>query len=127
MSKFRVGDKVFHVGYGMGKVLSIDPTIFNGDDALVVFLDDLYQPLTFTLDGRRSMTHKVPQLLTLEEARAKGYDVPKQKVKKARTGWVNVYPQVTGGMYMSKEQADVNASGNRIDCVQITFEYEVDV
>jgi hypothetical protein len=117
MNKFNVGDKVFHVGHGIGEVYKIDLTIYNDDVAMEVHFGNPYQRLGFTIDGRYSMIHKVPQLLTLEEARAKGYDVPKVKVKKKVTKWVNSLNGMMGFiLYDSPELAKRHAHPIETQC-----------
>lgn len=73
--KFKVGDKVFHVGWGVGRIVTICPS---GPYPICAVFQDHAVSGTFTEDGRGSEDHPIPQLLTLEEARAKGYEVPKE-------------------------------------------------
>jgi len=84
MSKFNVGDRVFHVGYGVGKVKSIRK---DSEYPVVFESKSTFFNVSFTADGRLLESHDLPQLLTVEEARAKGYHVP---VKKWR--WVVTLP-----------------------------------
>jgi hypothetical protein len=95
MSKFNVGDKVFHVGYGIGTVTSSYSDFTFGVN---VDFDINQRQDTFTADGRLYEEHIMPSLLTLQEARDKGYDVPKEKVKK----WRWVY-QVSAEYYITEE------------------------
>lgn len=74
MSKFKVGDRVFHVGHGIGVVYGISETKF----PIGVSFDSGFAS-SFTRDGFYHEPHTIPQLLTLEEAKAKGYDVPEQE------------------------------------------------
>ena len=81
MSKFNVGDRVFHVGYGLGVVSSLD----YGTYPLCVRFDSVgVEVIGFSMEGKYSTRHLIPSLLTLDEAKAKGYDVPKEKVKRWR-------------------------------------------
>jgi hypothetical protein len=71
MSKFNVGDKVFHVGHGPGVIYAITET----DYPIGVLYENGFAS-SFTKEGLYHGGHTVPQLLTLEEAKAKGYAVP---------------------------------------------------
>ena len=123
MSKFKVGDKVFHVGNGVGKVVRNDK--LNTDyDIGVEFAG--HGQVGFCHDGKYHNHHKIPQLYTLEEARKMGFEVPKQKLKKTINLWVNVYSDRLGPSIYESEEIAKNNSSNAITCVKLTGEYEVE-
>lgn len=127
VSKFKVGDKVFHVGHGLGEVIAVDSGVAEPIWVLFGEPDTVCRVKErFTLDGRYQTSHSVPSLLTLGEARAKGYDVPKQRVKKKITRWVNVYRYYESDAFSTKEAADHLATPDRITCVELTGEYFVE-
>ena len=76
-AKFSVGDTVYCIMHGLGYVNYSHPG--RNQQLFVVFetCDD-----TYTLEGKRNRKNAHPILLTLEEARAKGYHTPKQKKSK---------------------------------------------
>ncbi len=51
---------------------------------------------------------------------------PKRKVKKIIKGWINIYKSGKVYFYKSKILADDSQSGNRIACIHINEEYEVE-
>jgi hypothetical protein len=71
VSKFNLKDKVFHVGHGVGQVHDIAKT----DYPIGVLFENGFAS-SFTEKGCYHDGHAIPQLLTLEEAKAKGYAVP---------------------------------------------------
>ena len=80
MSKFKTDDKVFDPRYGVGVVTSEEHSReypirveFNNGDGI--------SSVTYMKWGRQFPSHKNPMLLTLPEAREKGYDVPKEPFK----------------------------------------------
>lgn len=86
MSKFKVGQKVYCILYGVGAVKELResrsyPVIIETNCGLV----------DYTAEGKYNSNAVNPTLLTLEEARAKGYDVPKQKIVKEKTVYINLY------------------------------------
>ena len=127
MSKFKVGDKVFHVGHGIGTVVTIDKNFILS--VAVEFNKHLM--LSFLSDGRAYSNHTIPQLYTLEDARKMGFDIPKQKVKKTIEQWANVYPDGTYTVHFTEDAANAFILLNdsiirRIACVKLTGEYEVE-
>jgi hypothetical protein len=52
--------------------------------------------------------------------------VQKKMVKFVLERWVNVYKQDVACYYSTKEEADKNATKDRIDCIYIYKEYEVE-
>lgn len=82
---------------------------------------------SYTNKGFRVMVDQHPTLLTVEEAAKLGYYPPKPKVKKTIEAWVNVYPDNIGIIaFPSKAEADTGTLANRIACVKVTGEYEVE-
>jgi hypothetical protein len=118
MTKFKVGDKVYDIVYGLSTVKAVDSKIIFPYPIL------LHNGRIYTSEGRDSEDAINPTLLTLDEARAKGYEVPKQKVKKQRTVWLNVYEYMTT-VHEYKNIADDPYYGKRLDCVEVAFDYEV--
>lgn len=114
MSKFKVGDKVFHVGYGVGTVTDVDwadgcpVTAAFSNDVIYYFLDD----------GRGSRTHAIPQLYTLAEARKMCFDVPKEK--KSKTLWL--YYNIASRNFITTVEREPNQVGYLEK--EITFEWE---
>jgi hypothetical protein len=49
---------------------------------------------------------------------------PKRRIK--HSGWVNIYPNRHVGLnvYISREQADIKATSQRITCIEIMWEEE---
>lgn len=101
--KFKVGDRVFHVGHGVGEVTEIDQR-----DSLAIRVEFHNNKVGwFTLDGMFVDEHTIPQLLTLDEARAKGYDVPKKTYKMWQWLYHNSsYYKLTRYHYRTKEEAE---------------------
>lgn len=79
MGKFNVGDKVYHIRSGMGKIIEVG---INGTYPVIVDVDATC--MSFTVDGKYHNGDLNPTLLTLDEARAKGYDVPEEPKPKVK-------------------------------------------
>jgi hypothetical protein len=130
MSKFKVGDKVFHVGMGVGMVFQADDSQPHSDCALGVsfFAPNNGKPYTvlFTLNGMYHLLHTIPQILTLDEAKAKGYEIPKVKVKKIIKQWsvVDSSGVITYTFDCLKKAARYQGLGDSV--VELTGEYEVE-
>lgn len=123
MSKFKVGDRVYDVRKGLCTIAVINTDCGSTYPIMTTAGDG------FTLDGRWDRRDANPTLLTAEEARAKGYDVPKIKRKGTKEVkiWVNIYPDgEVGNNHPTKEEADKHASIDRIACVKLTGTYEVE-
>lgn len=83
MSKFTVGQKVFHMGWGIGTVTSVSHT-----EPFPVRVDFANNQMEwFTQDGAMNVGYKIPQLYSLDEARKMGFDIPRQKVTKEIKVW----------------------------------------
>jgi hypothetical protein len=122
-NKFKLGDKVYHVIHGVGTVSELRVGMFQ-----VTFPSFPSQGL-YLLDGRYESNNVNPSILTIEEAKAKGYDVPKVKrtVTKELRRWANVYEKDIW-IYTTKNEAEFYANNaNRIACVELVGSYEVEV
>jgi hypothetical protein len=127
MGKFNVGDRVYHPRHGIGSVLSNQGIPY----PIKVVFDDSGLIEHYERDGRKREYDVNPILLTIEESRAKGYDVPKvtRKVTKTVSRWANVYGSagLANCSYETREEADANATGDaRTACVELTGTYEVE-
>ncbi len=122
MGKFNDGDMVYSIQDGVvvvDEVRSIHPYPVRVRDT------------DYTACGRLFHSDVNPVLLTLAEARAKGYDVPKvtRKVTKTVSRWANVYGSagLTGCFHETREEADANVTSSvRTACVELTGTYEVE-
>jgi hypothetical protein len=125
MSKFKVGDTVFHVGRGLGKVICVDTTTKDKDMAVEVLTYGV-QANWFTIDGRSHLEHSIPQLYSLEEARKMGFNVPKIKIKKKITKWLVIHSYgYPAAIFDTEEEALIHI--NKADTiVELTGEYEVE-
>lgn len=120
--KFKVGDKVFHVGYGVGQVHDIHQFAEDTLSTCVEFSNTRSRRLEwFTVDGMSHVDHIVPQLYTLAEARKMGFDVP--KVKKSKTVWL-YYGPTSGSTYVC-EQRELTQVG--FIEKEVTFEWEEEI
>ena len=106
--KFKVGDRVYDIRFGIGKVVTYrdKETSYPFD---VEFIGEASQ--LYTACGRFSLSNVNPTLLTLADARSKGYDVPKEKVKKSATQYCLVYQDgsLSGQRFKTRSQAAFNA------------------
>jgi hypothetical protein len=122
MGKFNVGDNAFSLRNGV--------VVISGIEEMAIYSISTSDG-KFTLEGRYHPLDLYPTLLTLDEARAKGYEVPKvkKKVTKEVKKWVNVYAEFTiCNDYYSREDADQQADHKRrIACVELTGTYEIEV
>ena len=69
MNKFSVGDQVFDLRYGFGKITGNNP----GLNQIYFEYSENEQVEVFNKDGRRVFSDFAPSLLTLEEAAKLGY------------------------------------------------------
>ena len=81
--KFNVGDKVYDILRGVGKVTEIDSETTAECGVVEVTFKLKKLPETYSQKGFWDDFHINPSLLTISEARAKGYDVPRERVKKS--------------------------------------------
>lgn len=112
--EFKAGDKVKCYFFG-DEVFILDSN--RGSDYPLGF-DSHGERWTFTDDGRFHDDHSVP-VLTLVERSTK-------KVKKTYSGWLNIYPSGGHGYHKERDKADFFADDDRIACIQIKGEYEVE-
>lgn len=130
MSKFKIGQKVYCINYGLGEVIGT-----KGYGPCPVECKFTKFTESYTPEGRFVLEAVNPTLLTLEEARAKGYDVPKQKIVKEKTVYINLYSNTeTPYVHKSKEEAENGAKsgdGNLskytvVSAYPVTIKYEVE-
>ena len=112
--EFKAGDKVFSFETGFGTLEETSP------EPYILRLNNK----TYTVDGLRSCSDKHRSLLTIEEAKALGIEIPKKKVEVNL--WSNIYPDGTSEVYSTRENADECSSKYRIACVELTGEYFVE-
>jgi hypothetical protein len=122
MCKFNVGDIAYSIREGVVTICRST----EGPPYPIAANDENY-----TEDGKWYPTDLNPTLLTLDEARAKGYDVPKvkKKVTKEIKRWANVYADFSAcNDYYTREDADFHVNRKmRIACVELTGTYEIEV
>ena len=97
--KFKVGDRVYDILYGEVHELQY---IEDGYEAFKVGL------IRVLKDGKTDVKHKYPRFISLEQARAKGYDVPKEKIKKTQTQYCLVFRNgvISGQRFKSRASAE---------------------
>ena len=103
--KFNVGDKVYDIRLGVGIITTVR------DKERVYPLDVEFigeGSHLFTACGRFSATNINPTLFTISAARARGYDVPKEKVKKTETQYCLVFNNgtISGQRFKSRASAE---------------------
>lgn len=125
MSKFKVGDTVFHVGRGLGKVVCVDTSTIDKDMAVEVLTYEV-QTNWFTIDGRSHLEHSIPQLYTLAEARKMGFDIPKVKIKKKVTKWLVIHFQGYPAVIFDTLEEAMQHSARLDKIVELSGEYEVE-
>ncbi len=74
---------------------------------------------SFTRDGRACDWHKTPSLVFISR--------PKKMVTKTVEAWANVYADNSVVIHRTREQANEMHVKDRITCVKLTGEYEVEV
>lgn len=129
-SKFKVEQKVYCIRRGAGKVTCISSDM---DDPYVQ-VDFVGSRYSYYPDGKYSSHDTNPTLLTLEDARAKGYDVPKQKIVKEKTVYINLYNH--GKHYAHDTEQEAKYGAQRCDGTisgtvilvahPVTIKYEVE-
>lgn len=115
---FKVGEIVFYPAHGFARLVDSNNTQ----------LPFLISGTPFRKDGRRFADDKYPALLTLEQAKLLGYELPMRKKKKEITRWVNVYEGVLlgGVIFMTEDEAKIAAGTIQDVTQQITFTVEVE-
>jgi len=117
----RVGDRVWSIEHGWGKVIQI---LSHKDCKLNVLLEtgDL---VAITEDGKDDPQGHA-QIWFWDEVIIEAPPRPKRKVVKKVERWVNVYPRSMSKLHSTEGVADACASGDRVACVKLTGEYEVE-
>lgn len=126
MEKFKVGQRVYCIMYGPGEVYALEHL----DDCPVKVRFKSIRS-SYTVEGLFTKYESMvnPILLTLEEARAKGYDVPKQKIVKEKTVYINLYSD--GRTFTYDSEYSANAMSTNIPkaivvAYPVTIKYEVE-
>lgn len=111
--EFKPGDRVrFGEMEGTIELLNSDAPY-----PLMLLFDEGADNVVLTLEGKFHKSHPKPCITLISR--------PKKKVKKTLEAWANVYEAGTVP-YTYKKDADLNASENRIACVRLTGEYEIE-
>jgi hypothetical protein len=121
-SKAHVGDSVYDIRYGHGKITHINP----GDDySIVCYFKEVQEQETYTIDGRTHDWHIGPVLF---HAKPEISDPPPPKRMIKRKAWLNInkLSKTDTAVYThgTKEQADAAAVKSRIACIPIEWEEE---
>jgi hypothetical protein len=127
-SKFKIGDRAYSINYGLGLITQITT-----QDYPIVFEygPETHAWATYDTDGKAFPQAVNPTLLTLEEARAKGYEVPKVIVKKSITRYALVYPNGDTYSYNTTKASALSdlhhkAVADELHLVKLTGEYEIE-
>ena len=124
LKEHKVGDKVFDIL--SGQVFKVLHTLISMDDLKWVAIDRKCREAPFTAittDGFHKNSHKYPRFISLAEAKAKGYDVPVQKVKKSKTLIAVYVPSLNTKMLRAESQIDLPLPPDAIT-KEVTFEWE---
>ena len=120
-SKSRVGDRVYDIRYGEGKITSVNKSGSNFPITCHFPATGEYE--TYDLNGKWDDRHVGPVLF---HAKPEISDQPPPKRKVRRQIWLNVYSHVLGSVYVyqheTKEKADDCATRGRIACVPVEWE-----
>lgn len=120
-SKAHIGDSVYEIRYGYGKITNIKP----GDDySIVCYFEEAQEQETYTIDGRIWDWHIGPVLF---HAKPEISDPPPPKRMVKKSGWLNIYPphfskDPVVSIHGSKEAAEYNQTKNLIACIPIEWE-----
>ena len=118
-SGFKVGDKVFDIL--RGRLFTVAAY---ADDAYFRLLNtDKATSCFMRKDGKALYSDKYPRFISLAEAKAKGYDVPVQKVKKSKTLIAVYVPSLNTKMLRAESQIDLPLPPDAIT-KEVTFEWE---
>ena len=97
--KFNVGDRVYDILYGEVHELQ--------------YIEDDYEAFKVGLirvlkDGKADVKHKYPRVISLEQARARGYYVPREMIKKTETQYCLVFGNgtISGQRFKSRASAE---------------------
>ena len=121
--KFKVGDRVYDILRGVGKVIAINSETAQECYFVEVLFELRQYSGTYSQKGFWDNSYLNPTLFTLAEARAKGYDVPKEMVKKTIKRWVIVNTK-TGWSALAYTPPKVDDN-----CIvkEVVFEWEEEV
>ena len=113
IEKFNVGDRVYDILRGLGTVVVINPETTLECNVVEVSFESRQFTETYSQNGFWDTYHKNPTLFTISAARARGYDVPKEKVKKTETQYCYVYTNgtISGQRFLSRKLAEECARG----------------
>lgn len=117
VSKFKVGDTVYSIRYGTGVVEVVLGDAYPIHKIFVQFQSGLE---SFTEDGKEYKNDVNPTLMTLEQAWAKAYDVPKEKRKMSRA--FNAYFDPVSGRFTLEDRSDIPRYTWLVK--EVTFEWE---
>jgi len=113
-TQFKVGDICSAFGCE-GRVVNV----FNDAEyPIEVKFENDTQTCWFIKGGKYQTWHKTPSLVLVSR--------PKKMVTKTVEKWINVYPSHNSWTYNSEAEANNSVGINRIACVKLTGEYEVE-
>lgn len=118
-SKFKVGQIAYHVIDGLVKVDKITDTGFVYSYA---YKNDKVHVLH---DGRWSSNDLNPTVITLEEARARGFYVPKRKETRTIKSYAAFLP--TGEAIICASLRAAKSYEDKVFIVEMTGSYEVEI
>lgn len=123
MNKFNIGDQVFTLKHGFGKITGENP----GFNHIYFKYSEEEPVITFNNDGKFLFSDFAPYLLTLEEAAKLGYFPKKKKVKKTIDKWVLLEPVSENALDIFNEPPSplYHIYPNHI-VVKTTLEWEVE-
>ena len=111
--EWKVGDVVEAFGV-RGKITSI-----SNFRVLTVLFDDLDDAwMDFCEDGKHYLWHRTLSLRFISRE--------KKKVRNTVTAWANVFRDGSATIWVNQKDADVFSDENRIACVELKGEYEVE-
>lgn len=130
----QVGDSVYEMGYGDGKINRIDSNPIS--PIKVIFKKDFLaegKPLEYSFNFNGEFYDR-KQTLFYSKPIFELPSPPKRKVKKVIEGWVNLYESNSAGSYVTngrikntKEQSDDDADDSRLGgALFIRHEYEIE-
>lgn len=123
----KVGDRVYWASGPECKVGETNGVITEVSDMAVrVRFENQYSTIRFSVQGIIPEMGTSNQELFWSKPNIVAPEQPKTKGKKVLTGWVNVYRDVSAAIFSSRKEADAWAHTNRIACVEVKGEYEVE-
>lgn len=128
ITKDDIGRRVWDLTRGFGTISDYDDKENNLDSVYIVTVRyDTHGELSYSTTGKY-LPFLNPQLFW-DELKFEEPPKPKRKIKRQTELWGNVYlhPQAYTITYSSREEADKYAcKSNRVACVRLTGEYEVE-